>query len=222
MYGMSAALSAILKASIRQSMSTASSKKRRASDAIDAAARARPRRNAALAAVTKIAAIAAIEAAPNTAAAIAGVASVAPASTASILRFATGESQSVLASDLKRVPIELIDVQKPGVLRTPELYTQGVPTHNAKTRVLQFADAPDFQPNLTPSEILQAGAFGGMMSTRIRMTQAPAPVIDILSPHFSQATTFARLHRPSRGACTLMRGANSLLFGSRVWCLRAT
>ena len=168
-------------------MSSVSSKKRRATaDAVEAAAAssantkrrtatntaadaaARPRRAAAAAADSKIAAMAALEAASNTAAAMASVTAAAPASTASILRFATGESQSVLASDLKRVPSELLDVQQPGVLRTPELYTQDAPTRNAKTRVLQFSDVPDFTPNVTPAEILQAGAFGGahcMMST---------------------------------------------------------
>ena len=44
---------------------------------------------------------------------------------------------------------------------TPELYTAGPPTRDARGR-LSFPDAPAlFAPNLTPAEVLRAGAFGG-------------------------------------------------------------
>ena len=36
-----------------------------------------------------------------------------------------------------------------------------LPKRNATTRVFQFADYPEFQPNMSPEEVLAAGSFGG-------------------------------------------------------------
>ena len=88
------------------------------------------------------------------------VATVQGGSKSSILRFGTGESQSVLAGVLKQVPAELLDVQQAGQLRNPEWYTAGPPKRDASTRALHFAYHQDFRPNMTPSEVLQEGAFG--------------------------------------------------------------
>jgi len=47
-------------------------------------------------------------------------------------------------------------------VRTRDGYTdQPMPKLDAKTGVLQFEDAPEFRPNLSPKEVLQAGSFGG-------------------------------------------------------------
>lgn len=69
-------------------------------------------------------------------------------------------SGTVLPSKLKLVPPELLDEQVPGALRTPELYTAKIPKRRADGS-LDFEDAPEFRPNLTPAEVLQAGSFGG-------------------------------------------------------------
>ncbi len=80
-----------------------------------------------------------------------------PSASAS-LKFGSDKSGSV--TRLKEVPAELLDVQAPGVRRTPELYTALPPTRDAEGK-LHFAGAPDFTPNLTPADVLGAGAFGG-------------------------------------------------------------
>jgi len=45
-------------------------------------------------------------------------------------------------------------------VRRRDGYTESIPRKNSKG-VLEFADASDFSPNMTPKEVLQAGSFGG-------------------------------------------------------------
>ncbi|CAH1799241.1 unnamed protein product [Owenia fusiformis] len=40
------------------------------------------------------------------------------------------------------------------------VFTEPIPTKNSKGQLV-FKDAPEFQPNMTPKEVLQAGSFGG-------------------------------------------------------------
>ena len=39
-------------------------------------------------------------------------------------------------------------------------FTEPIPTKNSKGK-LMFPDCPEFRPNMTPKEVLQAGSFGG-------------------------------------------------------------
>lgn len=48
----------------------------------------------------------------------------------------------------------------PGASALPDQH-QSEPSRHPKTGRLQFKDHPEFQPNLTPSEVLQRGSFGG-------------------------------------------------------------
>lgn len=78
-----------------------------------------------------------------------------------ILKYGTADSSgTVTAAKLKLVPAELVDVQQPGVRRTPELYRKPVPGRDPSGR-LKFPDHPEFHPNLTPAEVLRSGSFGG-------------------------------------------------------------
>ena len=43
----------------------------------------------------------------------------------------------------------------------PELYTAPPPTRSPSTRAFSFPSHPSFTPNLSPAEVLRAGAFGG-------------------------------------------------------------
>ena len=45
-------------------------------------------------------------------------------------------------------------------VRTRDSYSAELPTRN-KAGVLIFKDAPEFQPNMSPAQVLQAGSFGG-------------------------------------------------------------
>jgi hypothetical protein len=45
---------------------------------------------------------------------------------------------------------------------------QPLPQRDEKTRELIFPDFPDFRPNMTPQEVLQAGSFGGTYFRSIR------------------------------------------------------
>jgi len=51
-------------------------------------------------------------------------------------------------------------LHKDSDVRRRDGYTESIPRKNSKG-VLEFADAPDFCPNMTPKEVLQAGSFGG-------------------------------------------------------------
>ena len=42
-----------------------------------------------------------------------------------------------------------------------------LPRRDKKTKRLKFKDYPEFQPNMTPAEVLQAGAFGGTYFRKI-------------------------------------------------------
>jgi len=46
-------------------------------------------------------------------------------------------------------------------VRVRDGYTHPMPSRDAKTGVLKFDDAPEFRPNMSPKEVLQAGSFGG-------------------------------------------------------------
>ena len=39
-------------------------------------------------------------------------------------------------------------------------FTEPLPKKNSKGQLV-FPDAPEFRPNMTPKEVLQAGSFGG-------------------------------------------------------------
>lgn len=49
----------------------------------------------------------------------------------------------------------------PGYTPDASLYTAAIPTRHPKKNYLVFPDRPEFTPNLTPEQILRAGAFGG-------------------------------------------------------------
>lgn len=86
-----------------------------------------------------------------------------------ILCYANGKGQVVTASKLKLVPPELVVISQPQVRITPELYTAKLPSRN-KEGVFQYADYPEFKPNLSPAEVLQKGSFGGYYFRTIAST----------------------------------------------------
>lgn len=96
----------------------------------------------------------------SSSAATSSSASASKAST--VLKFGNPDaSGTVTATRLATVPADVLDVQEPGVRRTPELYVAPLPTFDAARGVLVFKDAPAFTPTLTPSQVLRAGSFGG-------------------------------------------------------------
>lgn len=70
----------------------------------------------------------------------------------------TSKRQKTLKTDQGGAPQEDSKPAPKGILIEDK--RQSVPTKN-KDGQLVFEDAPDFRPNLTPSEVLQLGSFGG-------------------------------------------------------------